>query len=298
LLFFVFWYPPLRYSEAVTAHLSADSLNLGNYFDTIHVSENSLKSEIVLEGYKKAITEIAARNEHGYSWFHFKFVVVGAILSVIGFSVFKEKWRDQYELINSDLFYILLSICTIFSLNIDIQIRQNVLATNQLRLWIANFIEPYVNNIIFIQGNINHASQPYYIGWEQILRISGEQSGFQMDSLYSFIYWPTMHILTRILYISYVFLCFNQGRIYEGYRNVKFFLFFAVNISIVVYAIMGTALPSIIEVNIMPFGNEKYVLPWKAALIFGGCGALILIFNYIALYLVGRNNRPYNKFQV
>ncbi len=277
-------------SPEIKKVIFTDTLCTQYKIDTSLIKQNdqSLRREIILIGYKKAVDEISSRNDRSNSWFHIKFLIIGAILSVLGYSVFKKRLDGIKDIIEWDLFYMLIGICALISFSIDIQIRQNVLVTNQLGLWISQYIEPLVNKGLVVPEHYLTSSHTY-IGWEQFLRISGTQKGFQMDPIYSLTFWPASHILTWILYISYLILGLTNQNSEKNHKIAKQFLFFSIHISIILFAIMGTSLPNILRINIKPFGRELFVKPMIATSVFVCMGILIALIYWCSKKLYKSN---------
>lgn len=278
----IFWYPPMKYHDSIEDTIFKDSLHTKYSIDPGISELDNYKKSIILTGYKKAIDEISKRNDYGHDWFHYKFLIIGAIISVLVYSTRKSKHEEFKVLIESDRAIIIFGVCTLICFCIDIHIRQNITVTNQLGMWVAHYIEPLVSNDV-----ITPEKSTSYLGWEQFLRVKIESKdnvilGLHQDYWYSAGFWPALHILTWIMYFLYATLRIHQPIKFRDEKNrAKVFLFYSIHITIIVYAIMGTILPSSFELNVFPFMDDGYISPKNASVIFAGIGIAILLFNLL-----------------
>lgn len=159
--------------------------------------------ELIKEEHKKAIAEINLRIGQEDSWFHYKFLLVGGLFSLLlGKLVLGDKVMPSVQaekLLDPKMMSIVLALATIVALAIDIHIRNNIMVVQQLGLWIANYVEPTLLHKAF-----DPQKSEGFLPWEQFLRNKAAGEAMHSDDLYGFIFYPHLHFLTWVIYISYI----------------------------------------------------------------------------------------------
>ncbi|HXH37439.1 MAG TPA: hypothetical protein VNN08_02325, partial [Thermoanaerobaculia bacterium] len=144
---------------------------------------------------KKANDEIQYRIEQEDSWFHYKFIFVGALLAAFFTRLTRESNEPLLDFVGSTTTCFVLALACIVALAIDIHLRNNIVVIQQLALWIRHYAEPS------LVGTAGSGYQP----WELFLRMPG---GMHSDEIYGLLFYPHLHFLTWILYMLYL-ICFQ-----------------------------------------------------------------------------------------
>jgi hypothetical protein len=215
------------------------------------VAYDSTAAKFLIEENKKAVEEIKARDEEEDSWFHNKFILVGALLAAtmgyIGFGKHSPRQSTEQELIalsKSPSTAVILALASVMALGVDMHVRGNTCEVDQLGLWIRYYVEP-----VMLHGNSDRngpMSLPEnFHGWEDFLRAkvvpatnvanknSSTEGGTERCSATKSVYWdpetgsgkhsgelwnlfyePHIHFLTAFVYVLYlaVFQTFALSR--------------------------------------------------------------------------------------
>jgi hypothetical protein len=258
--------------------------------------------ELIKAEHLKAVDEIKLRIEQEDTWFHYKFVLVGGLLALLLSRLVLaggERSMDERleELFESAATCSVLALATIVALAIDIHIRNNIMVVQQLGLWIANYVEPAL-----LHKPVNLDSAAGFVPWEQFLRTQAlGHEAMHRDDLYGFIFYPHLHYLTWIIYISYLGLFQKFGLSYarnlekgknnqetpsqETGRWLAIAGFVLVHITIGAFTSIAHFAPSAFTFKIYPFGGEM----WKGGL----AGAAYFLIPWVFLSLL---NLPYLYF--
>jgi hypothetical protein len=193
--------------------------------------------QFLLDEHKKVTDEIKTRIEEENELFRYKFSLVGALLAAFlariwfqGDSASNSTPDERVEqLLDSGATSSVLTLACVIAVSIDIHIRTATIVTNQLGLWIAQFIEPAA------------IRQPFQ-GYENFLRGSSQGAGMHGDGLYGFMYWPPLHFLTWIVYLLYLSVLQNVCSRHTGKFQSMVAGFLVVHFSIGAFAWMGIRL--------------------------------------------------------
>jgi hypothetical protein len=241
LFVWAFYAPPIDLSDKPTGPLLPAS------------TSEAFAEKLVAAEHQKAISQIALNITNENDWFKTKFIMVGAMFAAF-FAYFATK-RDKKDLreflSNPALCLTLASICTI-SLMVDAHIRVLVDVTNQLGLWIANYVEP------FYLGR----TQESFTGWEAFLRMpgAGKAPGLHFSISSSLILWFHLHCLTWMIYALYLLSLFSQADLKSPLTR---FGFLAVHVSFLAVSLVIHSVP--------PNCSAQYpVLRWIFPIAAGG----------------------------
>lgn len=162
LLTLIYWAPPLNLIDEYKTFSKKPVIN-GEFKDRIE--------RMLVEEHKKVTDEIFERNKQANQWFHWKFLIVGALIGgIFGYVGWKkEKFKNVLECFNSELFFIVVGISTILCLVIDIHIRNNITVVNQLGTWLTYYFEPAMTGLEF-SANEKGVTEKL-LGWEEFLRV-------------------------------------------------------------------------------------------------------------------------------
>ena len=201
--------------------------------------------------FAKTNEEIRVRIQQEDTWYHIKFVLVGAILAAFGaiFKFGKQTQDAQFaHAIISTATCSLLALACIVALAIDTHLRNNIIVILQLGLWVAHYAEPA----------LMPAAPTSFLPWEQFLRAPG---GMHSDNLYGFAFYPHLHFLTWVVYALYL-CCFHALALRKNRESASATLlnsgFLAVHIGFVVFAWVGHYVPGAFLTNILPRGDCLY----------------------------------------
>jgi hypothetical protein len=275
LIFILFSARPIRLKDDLMSY--GRQMNKGPAPDAPRTLNPDAMDLIKVE-HQKAIDEIKLRIEQEDTWFHYKFLFVGGLITMflayVGFGKSgKFKARERlYEIIESRSTCAVLALATVVALAIDIHIRNNILVVQQLALWIANYVEP-----AFLRNSEG------FLGWERFLRSSESGEGMHSDDLYGFIFYPHLHFLTWIIYVlylgSFLNLAFSSSR-GENKRDkeeaeqayvVAGISCALVNVSLGAFTVTAHYAPSAFEYKILPIegcweGGPRamlyFCIPW------------------------------------
>ena len=252
--------PPIKYS--VTPSPATD----GNA-----VAKDSPLMSMITTEHEKAINEIEFRLAQQDSWYHYKFIFIGALLALFlgqtellrGRGV--DLSRDRLKrLLTADSNYAVVALACVLALIVDMHIRNHMFAMQTLGLWIAHYVEPSLN-VTNLTG---------FYPWEQFIRNPNSPS-MHLDSLYRLAFSTHLHFMTTIIYLLYltvlqqICLSFRKsGRI--GRRHFVLFGFVFVHLSMLAFVFVAHAVPSRYEMALIPINEWKsgwvsvayYLIPW------------------------------------
>ena len=204
------------------------------------IASNSTAAKFLIEENKKAVEEIKIRDEEEDSWFHNKFILVGALLAAtmgyIGFGPQSSKQSTEEGLAalsKSPSTAVILALASVMALGVDMHVRGNTCEVDQLGLWIRYYVEP-----VLLHGNSDGkgpTSLPEsFHGWEDFLRAKvptdaakgnsstegstercsttksvywedlSQGSGKHSGELWNLFYEPHIHFLTVFVYVLYL----------------------------------------------------------------------------------------------
>lgn len=222
------------------------------------ILKNDPAYEFLIAEHTKAVDEIKMRIEHRDQWFHYKFLLIGALIAGF-FTLFKSKKQDANQdnhlerLLKYNATCFALALGCVVAVAIDIHIRKNMIVVQQLGLWIHYYVEP----VFSASGYFEHFPEDFYF-WEQFLRISpNDEAGVSMhsDYLYIFMYWPHLHFLTFVLYMFYLIIfqeiCLQSKNLQKWY-TIAGFVF--VHASILAFTVISHVAPTAFEYNIPGYG--------------------------------------------
>jgi hypothetical protein len=155
----------------------------------------------------KVFDELGARIGYMDSWFHYKFVLIGAVLALtlnqfLAAMFGKKAKHFQKSVIPGvpDLHHaaaLVLAPCCLVALVADIHIRIDAIMTGMLGNWIAYFVEP------------DPKGTGLYF-WENFLRLDARlhdaAGGLHRNWVAQFTFSPHLHFLTWPLYIAYIWV--------------------------------------------------------------------------------------------
>ena len=237
-----------------TSHVDLHELNLNDHMISIIEKEH-----------EKAVAEIYQRTKIDDSWFHNKFLLVGGLFAAF-FAYFnpfspmvrentepkselsnrwKELTRQRGDIFKTNIPSSVLGMAFIVSLAIDIHIRHNQMITQQLGLWIKNFVECLLSPGIT------------FIGWERFLRIDVNGiTGMHRDLFFSMlnaVHFYFTSIILYILYISCLTLYASSCRIprQSGSRRTLLLIFCLVHFMLFLCSLQGNIFPSTLDVQLV-----------------------------------------------
>lgn len=214
----------------------------------------SADSELIRLELQKANAEIQLRVGQEDTWFHYKFLLIGALLAAFGgaFTVGARKADapDGMAIASSPTTCMLLALSCVVALAIDIHLRNNIIVIQQLGLWIRYYAEPA----------LMPAGATGFVPWEGFLRT--RDAGMHSDNLYGFLFYPHLHFLTWVVYTLYL-CCYqsivvrDSGRLPHGPRphGILTAGFVGVHISFAVFAWVGHFVPGALTTNVIPFAE-------------------------------------------
>lgn len=232
---------------------------------------------------EKAQTEISERLKHVDEWFHYKFMLVGLLFGTfIGYVVkegslpngapYKKSSPidgDLDKLLKSPTCCIVVAMGCTVAIAVDIHIRNDIVAIQQLGSWIAYHAEPHMSGIPFEDETV--------LFWEKFLR--RPDNSMHNDLIYGLIFYPHLHFLTWVIYVLYLWLFQNICLIYREDGNkadhksdcwVVFATFLVVHLSLFAFVLMATLSPRIFEF-LLPYveaKSEKWSPPWETCILY------------------------------
>jgi hypothetical protein len=251
---------------------SARPIDLMRRPQVLPAKDNKLV-EIELE---KANAEIQYRIQQEDTWFHYKFLFVGALFAgfFTKFRLGHNSRRTLLVIVSSSTTCFVLALACVVALAIDIHLRNNIVVIQQLALWIRYYAEPSLASMV-------HTG---FQAWEEFLRMPG---GMHRDEMYGFLFYPHLHFLTWILYVLYLgsfhWLSINPDSRRSNAENVLMASgFFGVHAALAAFAFVGHFVPHALKTKAMPWIGDC----WQTGLAAAG-GYLLLVLMLVAI------NSPY-----
>lgn len=227
--------------------------------------------ELVRKELDKANQEIQLRIGQEDTWFHYKFLLLGALLAAFGgaftFGARQNRAMDLASTMRSPAMCIFLALACIVAVAIDIHLRNNIIVVQQLGLWIRHYAEPALT------GTAGSGFKP----WEQFLRMPG--AGMHSDNLYGFLFYPHLHFMTWVVFALYL-CCFHAialDRAATKRQVPDAFLpgsFAGVHLAFCMFAWVGHFVPGIFETNVIPFA-QCWHTGARAAVVYLGLAILL-----------------------
>jgi hypothetical protein len=248
--------------------------------------------ELVKLEVQKANDEIKMRIEQEDTWFHYKFLLVGALLAsflgYLGFGGSKSHSSPQErleEIVGSGATCSVLALACVVALAIDMHIRNNMVVIQQLALWINYYAEPAL-----LQTSYRSMRAGAFIPWEQFLRIPG--AGMHRDDLYGSAFYPHLNFVTWVIYVLYLGslyrLSFERSDARKSQRpassrqtQIAIAGFALVHLSFGAFTWIAHYVPGAFLLKLMPYSEN-----WKS----GATSALIYLLPWAFLVLL---NIPY-----
>ena|ERR1700674_4139432 len=238
--------------------------------------------DFVKAEYEKAVEEIRFRIEIEDNWYHYKFLLIGGlVVFLLGWGrARRDPSNDPSKLLDSEINCSICAVACVIALAIDIHIRNNTIVTQQLGLWIANYVEP-----AFLQTPFPLKNPTGFVPYEQFLRIQLPGiTGMHADELYSFAFWPHLHFLTWVVYILYVWLFHRALRLNSSTRRKAFLFagFALVGISFAAFTWVAHSGPEYLEFKIVPWVNwwQKGWVCSSLYLLIWCCMMLVNLYSY------------------
>jgi len=308
LLFFVLLTDnPVRLNEHFKYHNNPSAVEVR--FPPGNTAWDLLKDE-----HKKVVDEIKMRIEQEDAWFRYKFILAGGLLTaflvnMVGLGGNQDRGTDSdhqlKRLIGSKATCMALAMACVVVTVIDIHIRSNIGVSNQLGLWIANYVEPASLQRPFDQSKLENFLLPY-LPYEQYLRVppyeqyqrvppDGPGSGMHEDYVSHLIYWAHLHFLTFTIYVVclgsfqtyYINLNRTTGNNQPNQSELQFLFFITfgfIHLSVLFLTLTIHYVPGAFEVKL---GILDLVLP-KAWCPGGFCSGQLsaVVYSIIAFVLV------------
>jgi hypothetical protein len=238
--------------------------------------------DFVKAEYEKAVEEIKVRIEIEDNWYHYKFLLIGGlIVFLLGWGrAVRDLSTDPFRFEDPEINCSICAVACVIAVAIDIHIRNNTIVTQQLGLWIANYVEP-----AFLQTPFLSKGATGFIPYEQFLRIQlPGTTGMHADDLYSLAFWPHLHFLTWVIYILYLFLFHRAIRLASVTRRKVFLLagFALVAMSFAAFTWVAHSGPEYLEFKIVPWVDwwaRGWVCPFSYLLIWC-CMMLVNLYSY------------------
>lgn len=261
--------PPIRYA----ADASKRSFTPFNEA----TSKDSPTRELITLEHAKAVDEIKFRLTQQDSWYHYKFIFIGALLALFlgQTGLFKGREEDNSHISYTRLKYLLtadsnhsvIALACVLALIVDMHIRNHMFSMQTLGLWIANYVEPAYLPL--------HPPGGFY-PWEQFIRRPDGPST-NLDSLYRLAFSTHLHYMTKIIYLLYITVLQQVCLAYSrsggrGRRQIVLFGFMFVHLSALAFVFVAHAVPSTYEMSLIPLGRwangwesmAYYLIPWLA----------------------------------
>ena len=244
-LLFLFAVRPIRLIEPLTEYGKSPS----------SFPQTPASQELIRVEHQKAVDEIRLWIQLQNDWFHYKFILVGAVVAVlVGF--FKTKTEKDpniqfKDILRSDASCSILAMACIVALAIDMHLRNNITVVQQLALWIANYAEPAL-----LQTPVTFGSHGGFMPWEQFLRVQIHgSSGMHRDDLYGFAFYPYLHFLTWVIYVVYLWILFEAWRDpdHPDGQSLAIGGFILVQTALGIFTWLAHAAPSSFEFKLLPF---------------------------------------------
>ena len=157
--------------------------------------------------FNKAVEEIKFLLQLQDTWYHYKYLFIGAILAILLGQAGLLKYLDEAspnqniislrEILTSGLIYLTVTFACVLCVMIDMHIRRHLFSVQALGLWIYYYAEPaYLGNIpdasgflpweSFLRQDLSEGAKPFYLHiWEGFYRIArGTQLHFLSTAAY------------------------------------------------------------------------------------------------------------------
>lgn len=277
LLALIFSAPPIRPISAVRCY-SDPNCSPQRSSQPTQVSNAFVEDRraILIEEVKKANEEIKMRIDQEDRWYDYKFLVVGALLATFlgQFARAGPQPDDQVlHLFHSGASCLALALACVLTVAIDIHIRDSMTVTNQLGNWLAYYAEPEL-----LHSTFQRTAGVQFLAWENFLRI---EQGMHNSILYSVTYWPHLHFLTLVVFITYLAV-FHWLYPYQTRPLSQLILagFFLVHLALGAFAWISHTAPETFEFTPFPFSGLA-VSGWKAPLIYFALVVVLLLVNLL-----------------
>lgn len=255
--------------------------------------------------HQKAIAELALRVTQDDSWFNTKFILLGGLLAalggiLVGRSIFndgdKTKWQEHLEVLRSPIPSCIFAIAFIIAIFIDMHVRSNYIATQQLGQWITNSVEPILNCKKSVFSS--YCEDSPFIPWERSLRQVG---GMHEDFLYNMFQTPHIHFSTWLLYTLYMLTLYwliaqysARGITNDMSNDARMFLvslFIIAHVSLGLFAFIGHSVPAAFDEKILlPHVGEDSAELWisgdKAGFVFLIVWLIMIYLSQLRLYTI------------
>ncbi|WP_133512331.1 hypothetical protein [Candidatus Thiosymbion oneisti] len=225
----LFWFPPVDICKEGKAESCLKEIEFEKRFGVSNPKELSIfeftESDIILAEHNKAVEEIKLRIEREDDWFHQKFLLVGMLLfgfaaklivdysssmsteSKKGEQTKKEPPESKGSTVNHPVsavvaICLVVAVATCIALAIDAHLRSIISGAAQLGVWIHRHIED------------RFLLEYTFLGWETFIRHGHavpDTGGMHTDVIWRFT-WPHLHIITWLLYSTYLFLLFQAWK--------------------------------------------------------------------------------------
>lgn len=241
----------------------------------------------------KAIDEIKLLQEKIDTWYHYKFIFIGAVVALflgqIGIWSIRRGDSEQTSLPNFDRLLVsyrtamMLALACVIAFTVDMHIRTHLKGMQQLGQWIYHYVEPSL-----LQGAND---QNPFIPWETFLRmripekpgegtdigsLHGTVQSMHNNVFFKFMFSTQLHFMSIIIYTFYLIvfhnLCLSRRR---GRRPQLAFMGFAfVHLSVLAFIVVTHTVPDAFDVRCFPVfssencwvrgtsGSRYYLLAW------------------------------------
>ena len=211
--------------------------------------------ELIKAEMQKANDEIKLWIQFQNDWFHYKFLLVGAVVAIlVGFVKLtkeKEPQKDIAEILMGDISCLIFATACVIALAIDMSLRNNIVVVQQLALWIAHYSEPALLQI----PSSNHPGS--FLPWEQFLRVQASgMTGMHSDDWYGFAFYPYLHFLTWVIYTTYLWILFEAWHTHPQRRGLLISSFAMVQTTLAIFTWLAHAAPTAFEFKLFPWGDE------------------------------------------
>lgn len=234
--------------------------------------------ELVKAENQKAIDEIKLWIQLQNDWFHYKFILVGAVVAIlvglIKTQTEKDPSKDFSDLLVGDISCLIFALSCVVALAIDMHLRNNIIVVQQLALWIANYAEPAL-----MQG-FPSGQASGFLPWEQFLRVHiPGASGMHRDDLYGLAFYPYLHFPTWVIYMVYLWIMFEAWRRHPEKRALLLGSYAMVQATLAIFTWLAHAAPTTFEFKLFPW-SDMWVSGPKCAAIYLLFWLFITILNW------------------
>ena len=244
-LVFLFAVRPMRLIAPLTTYGQAPAS-----FPLTPAMQELIKAET-----QKANDEIKLWIQLQNDWFHYKFLLVGAVVAIlIGFAKLtkeKEPDKDLAEVFMGEVSCLIFAAACVIALAIDMHLRNNIVVVQQLALWITNYAEPALLQV-------PAASHPGgFLPWEQFLRVQiPGVAGMHRDDWYGFAFYPYLHFLTWVIYVIYLWILFEAWETHPQRKGLLMSSFVVVQTTLAVFTWLAHAAPTAFEFKLFPWSDR------------------------------------------